>query len=307
MGLFAKTYNCSRCGSQFTGKLTKGIALCNTCLAKEEAKKNDLKGYIEYAKRMKFNPYNDATLDEIAKHRNGILEKYRITDGISMAELQNISGNYLSLSDEQAADIIRRMEKSSFSYMLGASFTGGFFIPSEFERVVVDAEDVFAVGYASDSGLMGFNTDVIVCAIFTNDPYIPVLPMMYAGSTGLFSFKSKAARQDIKAIMESVCPNLKYPVQELKQLKKQIKTENVVRGNINQKYMLDFISSATSAAGIFDAKFMHGDEIIGMGTASLLDQYGYILDVRMEMLLNMDKRSNRKYWEKQRERFSSLY
>lgn len=90
-------------------------------------------------------------------------------------------------------------------------------MPTAFEKTIVDAQDVFAVGYTSDYKLQDAKSEVILCAVFTNDPYIPVFPMIYVGNLGFFEImKSKKGRQDVNALFEAMCPNLTYPVQDLK-------------------------------------------------------------------------------------------
>jgi hypothetical protein len=162
-------------------------------------------------------------------------------------------------------------------------------------------EDVFAVGYTSD--FSDGSVESILCAVFTNDPYVPVFPMLYLGKVGFFEImKSKKGRQGVSAMFELLCPNLTYPVCDLKQLKKQIKAEGTVRGNLNQKVMLDEISSATAGMGIFATKHMNSN--LSFATANWLDEYGYIQETEINRILQMDKMFNRMYWKKQIKRLA---
>ena len=48
----------------------------------------------------------------------------------------------------------------------------------------------------------------------------------YVGKTGFFELtKSKKGRASVNALFEAMCPNLTYPVGDIKQLKKQISQE----------------------------------------------------------------------------------
>lgn len=44
---------------------------------------------------------------------------------------------------------------------MGAAYTDSFFAPTGYESTIVDAEDVFAVGFTSDYRLKGNNEEVI--------------------------------------------------------------------------------------------------------------------------------------------------
>ncbi len=299
MGLFSKkTITCERCGKEYQARITFGVHLCDECLAREQAKQENVKGYVDYASNMLWNAYTEEQLDQIATHRDQILEKYRQTQGISRAELMNASDNYKNLTDQQAADVLIRMANSSVTSTMGAAYSGYFFAPTQYEKTIVDAEDVFAVGYTNDYKLESAGSEVILCAVFTNDPYIPVFPLIYVGKLGFFEImKSKKGRQGVEALFEAMCPNLTYPVQDLKKLKKQIKADGSVNGKIEMKDILDMISSAEVSTGIFNTKNMHSD--LKQASADMLDSYGYIQEDQINQILKMDKMFNRKYWQKQ--------
>lgn len=299
MGLFSKkTIVCEKCGKQFQARITLGVHLCDECLARQAEKENNVKGYIDYAQKMLWDPYTEDQLDVIARHRDSILEKYRMTRGISRSELASASDNYKMLTDAEAADVLRRAANSSIAATMGAAYSDDFFVPTAFEKTIVDADDVFAVGYTSDYKLQDIKSEVILCAVFTNDPYIPVFPMIYVGDLGFFEImKSRKGRQGVNALFEMMCPNLTYPVQDLKQLKKQVKADGSVRGNMGQKFMLDRISDASYSTGIFDTKKMHSD--LYPSSAEMLDAYGYIQETQVDAIMKMDKMFNRRYWQKQ--------
>ena len=304
MGLFSKkTIVCERCGKEYEARITFGVHICDECLSREEAKKENVIGYVDYARKMNWNSYTEEQLDQIAAHRDQILEKYRMTEGISREELQNASDNYKKLTDDEAADVLTRMANSTVSATMGAAYTGYFFVPVAFEKTIIDAEDIFAVGYTSDFRFQGNGKEVILCAVFTNDPYIPVFPMIYLGKLGFFEImKSKKGRQGVNILFETTCPNLTYPVQDLKKLKKQIKADGSVKGNIDQKFMLDKISDASASSGIFNTENMHSD--LSPSSAAMLDEYGYIQEQQINKILKMDKMFNGSYWKKQIKRLS---
>jgi hypothetical protein len=296
--LSKKTVVCERCGKEFQTRITLLGNICKECLDREMEKQDNVRGYVEYAAKMSWDSYSEEQLDTIAVHRDAILEKYRMTKGISRADLTVASNNYTTLTDDEAADVLMRVANSSVSVTAGAAYSGYFFVPTSFEKVIVDAEDVFAVGYTSDYTFLDSKNEVILCAVFTNDLYIPVFPMIYIGKLGFFEImKSKKGRQGVEGLFELMCPNLTYPVQELKQLKKQIKADGSVRGNIDQKFMLDKIFDASTSSGIFNPKKMRGD--LYPSSAEMLDAYGYIQDTQIIQIMKMDKMFNRRYWKKQ--------
>ena len=294
---------CERCGKEYQVRITLGAHICDECLNREFQKKDNVRGYVDYALKMGWSDYSEEQLDQIAVHRANILEKYRQVNGISRADLMNASDNYKKLTDDQATEVLVRIANSTISSTMGAAYTGNFFVPTGFEKTIVDAEDVFAVGYTNDYKLQADGQEVILCAVFTNDPYIPVFPMIYIGKLGFFELmKSKKGREGVSALFESICPNLTYPVQDLKQLKKQLKTDGNVKGNIDLKTMLDKISDASSSFGIFNTKEMHSD--LYPSSAAMLDEYGYIQEEQINQILKMDKMFNRNCWEKQIKRLS---
>jgi len=313
--LSKKTVTCEKCGKEYELRIDIGRHLCPDCKAEEqraaaeerdrmEQKKANVRGYVEYAERYGWPKYTEEQLDQIAQHRDGILEKYRRMDGISRAELQEASDHYKKLTDEQAADVLIRMSRSSVSSTLGAVYSGYFFVLTDFTGVIVDSEDVFAVGFTTNYRLESTKSEVILCAAFTNDPYIPVLPLVYLGKLGFFEImKSKKGRAGVAELFETICPNLTYPVQDLKKLKKQIKSEGTVKGDIDQKQMLDFISDAEYSSRIFDTKQMYSD--LDSSTETMLDKYGYIPEYQIDKILKMDKMFNRNYWKKQIKRLSN--
>lgn len=212
--------------------------------------------------------------------------------------MQDASNKYKQLTDEQAMEILVRVSNSSVDSTIGASFTENFFLPHSYEGRIVDAEDVFAVGYTTAHKVNAGVNDVILCAVFTNDLYVPVFPMIYVAKTSLFEFsKSKKGRENINVWFESVCPNLKYPVGDIKQLKKQIKQDGELKGDVDIKFMLDQILNATVSKGIFDYNYMASE--LSLATKTMLDRIGYIPTEDANSIMRMDKMFIRNYWTKQ--------
>lgn len=310
MGLFSKKeYVCARCGKTFTARLAPADNLCSECWQKKYEEDSRIekavKGYKDYASKYAYKTYSTEEMYAIYNHREAILSKSVNMEGISRAELQVASDNYKKLSDAEAESVLVRMANSLVSSTIGAVYAGNFFVPTQYEGVIVDAESVFAVGYTSDYNIkVDNNSEVILCAVFTNDPYVPVFPMVYAGQKGFFELtKSKKGRASVTALFEAMCPNLTYPVVDLKQLKKQVKADGMVHGNIDLKKMIDQIEQASVSMGLFDTKKMHSDLL--PGSIAMLDSIGYMQADEVDKILKMDKLFNKNFWNKHLKRLAN--
>ena len=303
MGLFSKkTAICSRCGKEFQIRLGL-IDLCPECLAEEDAVQADVQGYLEYRKAVGLGKLNYEEQKEYIAHRTEILENHRVENGITRQELAQASDHYKSLSDDECEDILCRLAHSMITSTVGAAYGDDLFIPTGFEKMAVAAEDVFAVALATDFRTDSLSHEQILCALFTNDPYVPVFPMMYEAKLGFFDFmKSKKGREALKIVFEQKCHNLTYPVGELKELKKTIKKERTVNGKMDPDFALERISVADLNMGVFATKKLQGS--LTPQTTAMLDEYGYILDNEAMQILKMDKMFNGKFWKKQLERIA---
>lgn len=85
---------------------------------------------------------------------------------------------------------------------------------------------------------------------------------------------------------------------------KQMKEGGPIKGNIDQKKVMEFISSAMSDSGIFNAKNLSA--YVTLESENLLNTYGYIEDTEINNILKMDKMFNRNYWNKQINKLSTL-
>lgn len=304
MGIFSKKeYVCKVCGKTFSTRLAPAEPICDDCLKKRreenEKREQQVQGYIQYAENYLGRLYTPEEYQAMIVHRDNILEKYRNLRGISRAELQMASYRYKKLPAEEAQLVVNQMTHSLVSSTMGAVYTENFFVPTACDGLIVDAQSVFAVGYTTAYGVNTEDkrTEVILCAVFTNDPYVPVFPMIFTGQKRLFEIlKSKKGREGVVELFTQMCPNLTYPVCTLKDLKKQIKTENEVRGNIDCKEMLRLIGSASSEFGLFDGKQMSSS--LSFFSASMLDSICYMEESEAFRILKMDKFFRKRFWKK---------
>lgn len=300
MGFFSKkTYVCEKCGKEFEKRVNLNGNICDECrnadaVAKKELEKA-VQGYTNYHINVFNKKYTEQEKRSIIEHRERLLNKFKNNNGISIEELETKGSNYNNLTDRQKEAFLKGIINSTMVVTNGAAYTGKFFCPTEYEEVIVDAEDVFAVGFTTDHNISVANGEAILCAIFTNDPYIPVFPILMIGKKGLFEMKSNKGREQIVKIFQEYCPNLSYPVGELKQLKKQIKQDRSVRGNVDMKFMLEQIGNAEISFGIFNTKKMNTK--LYEETVTMLDRIGYIPVTIVNDVLEMDKKANKKFWE----------
>lgn len=257
-----------------------GSHLCKECADKRKELRRDMQGYIDYADQMILGNYTDEQLEAIQKHRDEILIKYYLPADVEITEEdlkdQEPRSIYEITSNEKDMAILANIIETVVHVTYGSAVSTRFVTLMDFPRTMVDMEDVFAVGFTSTSQIGDSGEDAVLCAIFTNDPYIPVFPMIWFGKLNFLELrKSKKTRKAITEFFEKVCPNLTYPVQELKLLKKQIKSDKSVNGNITAKDMLRYISKARSGAGIFNAEKM--SVYVPLGTQQMLSDYEYYI------------------------------
>lgn len=304
MGLFTpKTVTCARCGKEFQTRIGF-LNICDACaqeqLSQDEQRKQkakNVKGYVQYAKAMKWEPYSENQLDEIAAHKATLVNRYQCENGISKEELKAVSDKYSKLSDAQAAEVLQRISNSTFNYTGGCAYTSQFFVPLAFEETIVSMDDVFAVALATDYHNDLEHHESVLCAIFTNDPYIPVFPMIVLLKLGFFEvFHSKKGRQGVDILFNHLCPNLTYPVQSISQLKKQVKQEGIVRGNIAPEAMLSAISKISFSEGVFKGKYT--EPILPESTEKMLESMGYIPEDKIRKIMRRDSILAGSFWDR---------
>lgn len=311
MGLFSKKeYVCEKCGVTFTKRINLNGNICDACWKKDADERRKLeapvRGYMEYHQDVNKASYSDEELRQVAEHKRAIIAKYQNEGRISKAELMEASDNYKRLSDEQIVQVLAGIGASCLNRTMGAAYGQGFFVPTKYENMIVDAEDVFAVGYTTDiKDLQAAKErkDSVLCVVFTNDPYVPAFPMIYEGKMRIYEvFKSKKVREGVAAKFELGCPNLTYPVCDVKQLKKLLKQEEEVRGNLSKEFMLKQIDDITGGWGMFNSKKMTHE--LPYRSVQMIEEMGYIQDNEIDELLKMDKMFNRNFWTKQLDRLN---
>ena len=172
-----------------------------------------------------------------------------------------------------------------------------FIALKSYDGVIVDFKDIFAVFYTSDS-TSDKNTEAILCYLFTNDPYIPVFTLVFYGHIGLFAIsKSKKGRAAVKSIFEMICPNLTYPVDDAKVLKRSIKQTNTVKGNLSPEFVLQ-------ALKIYGKPF---DGNLSEESKKMLSWAGYMEDEDIKKILRLNRLSERSFWKKVSRDMTEIY
>lgn len=297
MGFFSKkTFTCERCGNQFEARLASTI--CSDCLNKEYEQRDRIKGYIEYRKACKLSEIPYEEMPNVEAHRQALGDKFYNDQGITLDEVYDAGKHYRSLTPDQARDILRRTMQSTVAVSTGASNGEEFYVLSEYESVIVDMEDVFAAGFTHVKGYDNDQVEVILLVLFTNDPYVPVIPQIYLGKIGFWGYRtSKKGRDQIADEIEASCPNLQYPVTDLKLLRKAIKNSGNIDARIDQQTVLRLIDDAIGQRNLFKVEKLAKKQIPD-GTRIMLEGMGYILDIEADQALQMDKMLARHYWEK---------
>lgn len=278
MGLFSKkSMTCVCCGKTFETRF--GIDTCDECISKQvDAKmtadsfKKEVEGYTKYAKAMKKPQYTESQLKEITLHRDKIINSYKESVCIAKEELKENSKKYFKLGKEETAELMKKIVRSTVGTQYGSGFTANFFVPTAFDRTIVDAKDVYAVAYTGIPSSNNNGYEMLTCAVFTNDPYIPVFPYACEVKVGFFELiHSKEGRKETEDFFTNMCPNLKYPVQPLKDFKKTIKGSN----DPNKAFILEMLSNVDSSWGIFANKYLTAE--FSDSTRRWLEDAGYIL------------------------------
>jgi len=205
-------------------------------------------GYSNYKKRVLDGSYSKVILKSIADHRDSIIKKYAES------------------SDKQITNI------------LGMCYAEGIFAPVDFDGTIVDADDVFAAVYSYDIDftIRKKATDKFVLwVLFTNDPYLPVLPLVYIQSVNFGELLINKKRNDFIPVIEKQCPNLKYPVSNLKEFEKIIQSEYTVRSSkLDKEFILQQIYDAMNRINLFEPMSI-SYELGGM-SREMLTENGYI-------------------------------
>lgn len=205
-------------------------------------------GYVEYKQRISSSRYPKITLLNIIEHRNAVLQKY-------------------NGSENKYVDRI-----------IGMGQAEGIFIPVDYDGVIIDADDVFAAVYATDYNLgteKNRSENYVLWILFTNDIYMPVLPMVYVQSVSFFDRLTKQKKNDYISVIEKCCHNLKYPICNLKYFEELVRAEHSIRGKIDKAFLLEQVYDATNQFGLFDSETITYE--IGCRTRELLSENGYVI------------------------------
>lgn len=95
----------------------------------------------------------------------------------------------LCRSNEKDMAILANIIETVVHVTYGSAFLTRFVSLMDFQRTMVDMEDVFAVGFTSTPQIGDSGEDAVLCAIFTNDPYIPVFPMIWFGKLNFLELR----------------------------------------------------------------------------------------------------------------------
>lgn len=205
-------------------------------------------GYIQYKKGFSSESYSEEKLQEILNHRDGILEKY-------------------ADSDHKAVDSI-----------LGMGFCEDFFVPLNYDGILVETKDVFAaaykIGYAENS-IKSKSEKYVLWTIFTEDIYVPVLSMVCIQKHNIFERILKKEKNEFLPVMEKLCPSLQYPICQVSKLQELLKKEYQVRGHVSKSFMLEQLYDAENGIGLCFPDLMSFE--YGGKTRALLEKYGYRL------------------------------
>lgn len=311
MGLFTKKVNCAKCGAEFEKGMLSDAKLCPRCTLEETennilAKNTQafLQGFEKYYKEMpaKFKNAN-VDLRAALQSRDQIIRKYA-DDPFKDEEIDEAAANYDQMSDDECKVFAARL-RSALLYNQGFSTLSNYFILSHaYPGLILDFDSVFAAAYKPINNFM-INTNAKEQAyefcFFTNDPFVPALGItIVIGSTlGLFSLGSdKRNREDsAKSMLTALCPNLTYPVVNIKDLKKQVKSEGTVKGNIAPDFMAALIDLAEKEKGFFsDISGVQRELYVGMEI--LMSRNGFFTtEEASDSIKTMFDKNALKFWK----------
>ncbi|MCR5776159.1 MAG: hypothetical protein K6G84_01930 [Lachnospiraceae bacterium] len=293
-----KEYTCKKCGALYESRAKR--TLCNECFNKAYGLRKEIKDYLYYNLYYmdKFIPIDQ--YEDVLRHRNSILEEFRNKNGITIEELKKAAENYDSLSDSQRRDIITRTRNSEISFIPGGFYTSKFIMPMKYQKTIIRTADIFAVTYNTDKSAPGYDNpwckEALSINIFTNDPYMPAFSMYYGGKTdeGMFKTKSSIARKAIANLFEAICPNLKYPIQEMKDFHWQLGCDQTVNGNINYDKMLYLADLKNRPMTPFGAQKLHPWPSVYV--EKLANEYGYIAREQVDKIFKSHKSRKLDFW-----------
>lgn len=309
MGLFDKTATCSKCGKPFTKGMLSSDKLCPDCSWVEfvrEQQANSItrqrEGITQYYKDMpkKFRT-PPADIDTILASRNQMLQKYRRNDVMNISLLRNALLTFPEWDHAQMVNFAARVLNALVNTQNNMSFVLHKFVLSHlYDGVAVDADSVFAIAITKN---LWFETNITeepyLCALFTNDPYFPAigmtfLPVTTKGFLAFESTKNKERVANLQQVLPMLFPNLTYPVMDMKEMKKLVKQEGMVRGSMNFELMVNLLDNGLSSPFWAIKELM--PETLPSGIAMSIQNYGYITTEDVFTWLNLNDKTIRSYW-----------
>lgn len=213
-----------------------------------EQLKYEILGYTNYNKRTSYKDFDKISYESIIEHRNNIFQKYK--DG----------------------------DKHLLDSNIGAARTEGFFIPIDYDGVFVDSDDIFAATYIKKFKMrVDINLTVTydLWILFSNDPYIPVIPLVFMKKIGILRLFSGKTNSNYLYTIKDACKNLQYPITDIDNFEKTIMSEQSPRGKVKKDFILKQLADAKKRTGLFDSDNFTYE--IGGATRKFLESNGYIL------------------------------
>lgn len=224
MGLFSKTeYVCAICGRTYKKSFSlMEENLCNSC-------KPSVEGYRNYALMVHGHFATGEMINAALMHREEIIRKYMRPNPNLWNDLKMIDKQFVNWTQEQKMAFCQELRNSQVKTTIGSTYNAPFFISTQFDGLILDAADVFAVAIGQMGNAL-FSKSKYYFLCFTNDPYIPLYPMVFD-------------TKDIGPVIDMflrVCPNLTYPISDFPVLLATVQHEGMVKGNISVQNMVEY-------------------------------------------------------------------
>lgn len=310
MGLFDKTVKCQKCGKSFTKGLFSGDKLCPDCSWAEfvrEQEENSIvsqrSGITQYYKDMPKKFRNlPADIDTIIASRDKMFQKYKLANEMNITVLTKTATNVDKMNDEQLSDFSEKLLRSLVLTQNKMSFALDKFVISHlYDGVAVDMDSVFAVAYTKN---IFYNASIkeqpYLCSLFTNDPYFPAIGMTFLPVTSksflaLEASKNKERVGHLQEVIPKMFRNLTYPVMDMKDMKKLVKQEGKVRGEMDPDLMLALLDGGlhTPFWSIDSAM----SDLMPSGIATSIQKANYLSLEDASRWLNLSDKQTLAFWE----------
>lgn len=186
-------------------------------------------GIERYMRKLKSGECSEQMIEDVTEHSRAVLKKY----GVSSDD-----GLRINIGTAQAHD---------------------YFVLLDYEGIIIDADDVFAIGYMTDTKLESErkrDEQYTLCAFFTKDSYVPTFGTVYVEKVGLIDRLRKIRKQSFITDLKEICHHLSYPICEISGLERLLSAENGMREKYDKRFMLEQLSDATYQIGLFDSQKM---------------------------------------------------